>query len=255
MSDGFERLVSKMGQAVREQCANSDEEGQLRLISTLLQTVAEMEEESGHSAEEAAIRTGTVSGGNQGGPPDAQPLPGDAAVLRPLSPPIGLVAKHRGRPVSEEQSVAAGVAHNQPQPHYYQNPRACLRGAPNMTGRRAANELASNSQEPKLDCISCHQTLSASRQCVRPCVSAETSTISGEAIMVSNRKRFKHSAPCQDSARWYAAPRQKWRSVPRGEAKAKAAPETGCRVGLYREQGRIWPGTTKNRCWAAGIRP
>ena len=92
-----------MGQAVREQCANSDEEGQ---ISTLLQTVAEMEEKSGHSAEEAAIRTGTVSGGNQGGPPDlaeagrqlyalgvrqgwVQPLPGDAAVLRPRSPPIG----------------------------------------------------------------------------------------------------------------------------------------------------------------------
>ena len=98
MSDGFERLVSKMGHAVREQFANSDEEGQLRLISTLLQTVAEMEEKSGHSAEETAVRTGMVSGGHSGAPPHlapwesrkgwVQPLPGDAAVLRPRPEPL-----------------------------------------------------------------------------------------------------------------------------------------------------------------------
>ena len=91
---------------------------------------------------------------------------------------------------------------------------------------RAASQLASNSLELKSDCTSCHRTLLASQLCVRPCMSAETSVVSGAAIVVSNRKRFN------------TAPRARFRPdgtrrrtnnelakrARRREAKAKAAP-------------------------------
>ena len=68
-----------------------------------------------------------------------------------------LVAKHRGRPVSNEQPVVA-IAHNQPQPCSYQSLGACLCEASSMTGHRAASQLASNSLELKSDCTSCHRS-------------------------------------------------------------------------------------------------
>ena len=127
--------MSKLGEAVRTQFAEADEQGQLRLITNLLQTVSECEAKSGLSAEEAAIRTGMVSGvGSSGGRPTlaeagkqlyelgvskgwVRPISVDEAVFRPPSPEACPDASsssghHRSEPPSSEhtKAVAHGIA-------------------------------------------------------------------------------------------------------------------------------------------------